>query len=307
MGVQTYKAMSTLWQLRMRRSQETCLGLSIRIHGPTWRTRTHVYQDMQVYATLSRYRPTSDSISAVLSSRKDVDPCMIARFPSYGLMMATKGSTNRHPHDTAHSVCLLSVAPSPSKDGVQGAQGILWERATMGYHQYQHSLPGRRTHSCSHDKGRALARRGSTAMASCYYPNCRPWTRLPGGRAQALGSRGRVRTTEAGAKGPRLGEGSCPVQDCTTRPAHAQREKTSRDDTSFCSDELTQIPLRKAAPHIHIPRIGHRDMQTSRRAGSSEGCSHFPSALRTALIPCILRALSKDTGKWARFHCVLSG
>ncbi|KAH0496371.1 hypothetical protein TgHK011_003736 [Trichoderma gracile] len=79
--------------------------------------------DMQVYAALSRYRPTSDSISAVLSSRKDVDVCMIARLPSYGLVLAIKGSIKRHPHDTAHSVCSLSVAPGPSKDRVQGGTG----------------------------------------------------------------------------------------------------------------------------------------------------------------------------------------
>lgn len=121
-----------------------------------------------------------------------------------------------------------------------------------------------------------------------------------------------MRKAEAGGNGTLAGERSLAAAGCHNTAcstclcmlAHSHDAKTSRDDTSFCSDELTQILSRMSAPHIHIPRIGHPGMQRSRSAGFFA----FSFCMRTAPIACmVLHCIPRRwmNGKWARFHRLL--
>ena len=97
----------------------------------------------------------------------------------------------------------------------------------MEFYQ-QHSPPnrGHSSHSHSQDKGAGLwldMAYYTDFVLPSYLP---PLGETPGEKkAQAHGLRGWVRRAEAGANVPLAGEGSCPLQDSTTRPTHDTTRK----------------------------------------------------------------------------------
>lgn len=80
-----------------------------------------------------RCRPTSE-VTAAMPSRKDGNACFIGCVSGHrrrANIRAAKRSIKRHPQDTVHVVCLLSVAPGPSSTGFRGPQGISWGCASI--------------------------------------------------------------------------------------------------------------------------------------------------------------------------------